>query len=118
MSDLAQTPTASRAEPFGYRCGRCQACCHHFLVPLSPYAAARLARALGIPIVELARRYTRRGLGRELAHTEAGACVFLEDGLCSVYADRPLACRLYPLWRGLDAEGREVWRGAPPLPQT
>lgn len=34
----------------------------------------------------------------------AGACVFLEDGRCTVYAMRPVGCRTYPLVLDLDVD--------------
>jgi Fe-S-cluster containining protein len=87
-------------------------------VPVNPYEIGRLARRVGLTDAAFRARYTRRGAGEELAHTAAGDCVFLGPDGCTVYADRPLTCRLYPLWRGLDAEGNEVWRHAPPHPKT
>lgn len=40
------------------------------------------------------------------AGTTTRPCVFLRDGRCSVYAERPQGCRVYPLV--LDGDGRLV----------
>ena len=107
-----------RAEPFGYACGGCRNCCRQHLVPVNDYEIGRLARRLGLTDEAFRARFTRRGEGAQLAHTAADDCIFLGPDGCSVYADRPLTCRLYPLWRSLDGEGNEVWRHAPPHPET
>jgi uncharacterized protein len=118
MADTPAQPPSPRSEPFGYRCGRCRNCCRHYLVPVNAYEATRLAGRLGVTDTEFRKRYTRRGQGRELAHDRKGACVFLGDEGCTVYADRPLTCRLYPLRRFVDAEGNETWGRASPHPRT
>jgi hypothetical protein len=63
-------------------------------------------------------------------HTEAGgtvlrthdennrACIFLNQQGCSVHPDRPLACRLYPLARWVDPDGRESFGHLTPHPKT
>jgi Fe-S-cluster containining protein len=115
---LGPDPRNARGEAFGYVCGRCGNCCRHWLVPVNAYESARLARALGVGEAEFRARFTRRGAGRELAHQDGGACIFLGASGCGVYADRPLTCRLYPLRRSLDADGNEAWTKATPHPQT
>lgn len=47
-------------------------------------------------------------------------CVFLVDGRCSVYVDRPQGCRIYPLTLSADAQRviRDAdcpWRGEFPM---
>jgi Fe-S-cluster containining protein len=118
VTDAPAQRARARAEPFGYACGGCRNCCRQHLVAVNPYETARLARRLGLTDEAFQARFTRRGQGRELAHTAAGDCVFLGPDGCTVYADRPLTCRLYPLWRSLDADGNEVWRHATPHPNT
>ena len=118
MTDTPAQLPSPRAEPFGYRCGHCHNCCRHYLVPVNAYEAERLARGLGVTADAFRTRFTRRGLGRELAHDAGGACVFLGEEGCTVYADRPLTCRLYPLRRTVDAEGNVMWGRAPAHPRT
>jgi Fe-S-cluster containining protein len=46
------------------------------------------------------------------------ACIFLNQQGCSVHPDRPLACRLYPLARWVDADGSESFGHLTPHPET
>ncbi|MEA1984950.1 MAG: YkgJ family cysteine cluster protein [Euryarchaeota archaeon] len=50
--------------------------------------------------------------GYALATNEEGVCVFLDNGLCRIYGDRPTICRVYPymLHREADEEGNIDWR--------
>ncbi len=82
-------------------------CCREATLILSPYDILRLSRRLGLPTGEFLRRYTRReeeagsGLPLVLAKpARRGGCPFLEESGCTVYADRPAACRLFPLTQG------------------
>jgi Fe-S-cluster containining protein len=79
---------------------KCSVCCHDTAMPLSPSDVLRLAARSG----QHPNAFSRESDGiRILINTEAGACTFLSpDGLCTVYADRPIGCRTYPLI--LDAE--------------
>ena len=70
----------------------CSSCCHDTAMPLRAADVARLA-ALGHD----PRRFAREDDGWLVLANEGGACVFLADGRCGVYADRPEGCRLYPL---------------------
>lgn len=95
-------------------------CCRELVQALTPYDALRLARGLGLSVREFRERYTRLHPGPEtglpiltLARVD-GACPFVTERGCRVYADRPSSCRAYPLLRaaGLPAEGppaREAW---------
>lgn len=74
-------------------CGSCNACCRtfHFIHvrPEEKRARARLPRgflspAPGLPPGNLV-----------LGHDQAGRCPMLISGRCTVYEDRPLACRTY-----------------------
>jgi len=82
-------------------------CCREAAIILSPYDILRLSRRLGLTSGEFLRRHTRRekeawsGLPLVLVKPERdGACPFLEQDGCRVYADRPAACRLFPLAQG------------------
>jgi uncharacterized protein len=97
----------ARAEPFGFVCTRCMGCCYRSVIPADPYEIARLARNIGITTTEVADRFTVDGEGTILKHLDSGACVFLGSGGCSVHADRPLACRLFPLARSMSGDGHE-----------
>jgi uncharacterized protein len=99
-----------RCERFGYTCNRCSRCCYQQRIQLNPYEVARLARRLGTSTTEFRRRMTVEGAGVELARSPSGACALLGPEGCTVHADRPLVCRLYPLGRVLEADGRESFR--------
>jgi uncharacterized protein len=74
---------------------------------VNPYEALRLARGLGLSTGEFVDRFVdaeRVALRRSVD----GTCVFLGDSGCTVHADRPLVCRLYPLGRIVRGD-RERW---------
>lgn len=92
------------SEPFGYVCGRCNLCCRNKRIQMNPYEVARLARARGVSAAAFREAYAVNGVW--LKQTETGACVFLGPEGCTVHADRPLVCRLYPLGRHVRDDGR------------
>jgi Fe-S-cluster containining protein len=108
----------ARAEAFGYTCNRCLSCCKNMDVPVDPYESARLARHLGISTSQFRQEFTRDNLGNMLAHQENSDCVFLGENGCTVYSDRPLACRLYPLCREITPGDEEIFTHLEPKPTT
>ena len=82
-------------------------CCQEATVILSPYDILRLTRRLGLATREFLRRYTRREAEARsrlplvlIRPGRTGGCPFLGEGGCTIYADRPAACRLFPLTQG------------------
>jgi Fe-S-cluster containining protein len=82
-------------------------CCREATIILSPYDILRLSRSLGLTTGELLRRHTRReaeaisNLPLVLVKpARTGGCPFLGEAGCTVYGDRPAACRLFPLTQG------------------
>jgi Fe-S-cluster containining protein len=81
------------------------ACCMNIDIILTPYDIIRLKQRLGITSTEFLRRYTEPFefaknsiAGVRLQPVEGGtACQFVTDEGCSVYTDRPTACRYYPV---------------------
>ncbi|MGO8739587.1 YkgJ family cysteine cluster protein [Rhodoblastus sp.] len=84
-------------------------CCHDTDITLTPYDLIRIGRAAGVTSGEAGRMF-----GTEAVHEASGMpilklkrvdtgderrpCVFLDpEKGCSIYADRPAACRYYPL---------------------
>ncbi len=84
-------------------------CCHDTDITLTPYDLIRLSRNLGARPGEVGR-----AIGSEAVHEASGmpvlklrridkggpkrACIFLDEVKgCTVYEDRPAACRYYPL---------------------
>lgn len=102
---------------FSYLCNACGRCCYHKRIQTNPYEVLRLARNRGLSTGQFMRRYLEAE-GPYLRVTDEAACVFLSDKACTVHADRPLACRTYPLGRWVSAEGEESFRLLDPHPQT
>ena len=81
------------------------ACCRNIDIMLTPYDIIRLKQRLGIKSTEFLRQYTEPfEFGREsvagvkFKPVEGGtACQFMTEAGCSVYEDRPTACRYYPV---------------------
>lgn len=72
----------------------CHRCCTELEAPLTEVEAARLARVTGKAPQEFT--FTDDEGVLQLSKRD-GRCVFLgTDGLCTVHADRPAGCRLYP----------------------
>ncbi len=106
-----------RRSPYSYRCHTCNRCCYWKGITVGPYELLRLARNRGCTTTALIRESTE-ACGTRLRTRPDGACVFLTPRGCGVHLDRPLVCRLYPLGRKVDAEGRESVGDLPPHPQT
>lgn len=107
----------TRASTFAYRCQSCRRCCYGKRIQVNPYELARIARNLGTTTTDIIGRFTVDG-GTALANQDDGACVFLGDAGCTVHADRPLVCRLYPLGRVVKADGTEAIVENEPHPDT
>ncbi len=81
------------------------ACCKNIDIMLTPYDIIRLKQRLGITSTEFLRQYTepfefgRNSVGGVKYKPKEGtnACQFVTDEGCSVYEDRPTACRYYPV---------------------
>lgn len=95
-------------------------CCRELDLALFPYDVLRLRRALGISSGEFMKKYVlvTQEDGQvfpicRLSMVDDGraSCVFVRREGCSVYADRPAACRAYPVGRG--ASFRGDGRGGP-----
>jgi Fe-S-cluster containining protein len=108
----------SRDAAFGYVCRQCSRCCHHKDIHVNPYEVARLARRSGQTTAQFSAASTQEGAGAVLERTAKGACVFLGPAGCTVHADRPLVCRLYPLGRHLLPDGTEWFSHLEPHPQS
>jgi Fe-S-cluster containining protein len=84
-------------------------CCRTPTIVLSPYDILRLKNFLGITSGEFLRRYTRR-ITEERSNLPLifldpyrqpqPGCPFVAPEGCTVYAQRPAACRLFPLTMG------------------
>ena len=94
---------------FQFRCHKDIACfnecCRNIDITLTPYDILRLKRRFKLSSSEFVARYTvpfamdhhdMPGL-KMATQPNSTACVFLEQGGCGVYEDRPIACRYYAL---------------------
>jgi len=80
-------------------------CCQDVNIFLSPYDIVRMKNRLNLPSREFHQAYTRTllpGPGKipiiQLRmREEDNRCPFVGEQGCSIYEDRPWACRMYPL---------------------
>ena len=80
-------------------------CCRDVAIVLTPYDVLRMKRALQIDSTELLDQYTTPALSGEQKvpivllkmDSETRLCPFVTQEGCRIYADRPWACRMYPL---------------------
>lgn len=105
--------------PFSYRCQACSRCCHDKVILIGPYDILRLARHLGLSTTDfIARHSSSGGTVLRFAGSEVQRCVFLSQAGCGVHADRPLACRLYPLALHVDEHNVQTFARLPGHPQS
>jgi Fe-S-cluster containining protein len=93
VEDIARPITAA------IDCTKCANCCRVLDVCLVPPDIDRLSTALHISIDEVVTRYADEDLGAvqgEWAVIPVKPCPMLRGNLCSIYAHRPHACRIYP----------------------
>ena len=106
-------------DTFRFECDKGGQCCKNRFgnpIALSTYDIARLRRRLKMTSGEFLSKHTFIVLGEDshlpLAFLQfeeksegRNKCPFLRSYGCSVYDDRPLRCRLYPLGRAVDLQG-------------
>lgn len=89
-------------------CTECAHCCKTLQVEVNAADAARLAEHLGLSVREFSRRYVRSTKDNAKV-LNALPCPFLgEDNRCTVYEDRPEACREYPFLHQKDFRSRSL----------
>ena len=112
-------------EPFTFCCHpgvSCfNACCSRLCLILTPYDVYRLHCSLNLPSNEVLHQYADLHVAEDtglpcfylrMLDDEKGSCPFLRKEGCSVYNNRPGACRAYPLGRAarMDAHGHKEER--------
>lgn len=117
MDATASSPSEPTpgGERFSYTCHRCLKCCQHKLIQVNPYEVAQLSRHLGISTTEFIAHHLD---GVFLRRRSDGTCEFLGPEGCTVHAARPLVCRLYPLGRHVNADGRVRFSHLTPHPES
>ena len=101
-------------EPFRFECSPdvpCfNECCRDLSQFLTPYDIVRLKNHLGLPSGEFLAQYTSQHIGPDSGlpivtlrpkEGQDRICPFVSPQGCTVYANRPSSCRIYPLVRGL-----------------
>lgn len=76
-------------------CTTCANCCRTMEVVVDDADIRRLAKSLSLPPKELERRYVKTAKDG-VKHFATRPCPFLEGNKCSVYENRPTACRDFP----------------------
>ncbi|MFP3866702.1 MAG: YkgJ family cysteine cluster protein [Desulfobacteraceae bacterium] len=81
-------------------------CCARTTIRLTPYDILRLRQRLGLTSGEFLERYTRQEIEEksslpvvilDMSQDPEGRCPFVSPEGCTVYEDRPVTCRYYPL---------------------
>jgi Fe-S-cluster containining protein len=103
---------------FSYSCNRCKKCCHDKRISLSPYEILRLARNLRLTTKEFISQFTEEQGTILRFRSEDGACSLLGEEGCTVHADRPGVCRIYPLGGFFQLEGQETFALLAPHPES
>lgn len=92
-------------------------CCRELELALTPYDVLRLRWATGLTSDELHRRYIIEENNPGTCFPEfyltmvddgRASCVFVTPEGCSIYQNRPGACRTYPLGRGIRRDASSV----------
>ncbi len=107
---LKEYPRLNENDTFKFRCHpgvSCfNECCADVNIFLTPYDILRLRKRLGITSQEFLDKYTLIPFDKNLPYpavllkmqdNEKKSCHFVGEKGCSVYEDRPWACRMYPL---------------------
>lgn len=83
-------------------------CCKDLDVFLTPYDVLRMKNSLGMTSAEFISEYAEPVIHGEsklpflkLKLAESGECRFVAQEGCSIYKDRPVACRYYPIGFGI-----------------
>ena len=102
-------PAIGMEDVFPFACNKgldCfTSCCRDVAIVLTPYDVLRMKTALQMDSTEFLEKYTTPALSGEQKvpivllkmDSEDKRCPFVTEAGCRVYADRPWACRMYPL---------------------
>ena len=121
---LDEAPRLTREDSFAFGCHPGVSCfgecCGDVNIVLTPYDVLRLKNCLGLTSEEFLEKHTILPFSKDqripapllrMGENDKKSCLFLdlEKGGCTVYEDRPWACRMYPLGyaKSGEAEGRE-----------
>ena len=119
--DYPDETLSSIIREIGFKCDLCGKCCtaefndHVFLLDTDAARVKQIApdALVPAPYYEFCDREGRFYVsGYALKSRPDGSCIFLEQGLCSIYSQRLTICRIYPymLHREADEDGNMDWR--------
>ncbi len=108
----------TRESSFSYSCNRCKKCCYDKRIRVTPYEILRLARNLRITTSEFISQFTEESGTVLRRRSEDGGCSLLGESGCTVHADRPGVCRIYPLGGRFQLEGEEKFALVTPHPES
>jgi len=107
---LKDAPRLTENDTFQFACGKNSPCftqcCADVNIALTPYDVIRMRKYLGITSGEFLNRYTIVPFSKEqkfpfvllkMRDNERKSCHFVGEEGCKIYADRPWACRMYPI---------------------
>ena len=86
-------------------CTTCANCCRTMEVVVDDADIKRLAKSLCLPAAEFEKRYVKTAKDG-VKHFATRPCPMLEGNRCSVYEDRPKACRDFPYLHSERFRGR------------
>jgi Fe-S-cluster containining protein len=92
-------------------------CCSDVNIFLTPYDVLRMKNALGMDSAEFLDQYTQMPIEKHMRYPvvmfklddeqEGKPCQLVGENGCTIYADRPWPCRMYPLGLASPKEGEE-----------
>jgi len=107
---LDEAPRLKREDQFKFACHPGVSCfgecCGDVNIVLTPYDVLRLKKRLGLTSGDFLATHTILPFSKEqklpaplikMGEDAGKRCPFLSEGSCTVYEDRPWACRMYPL---------------------
>ncbi len=116
---LASLPELEEGKTYKFKCypgiSCFNACCSDLNMVLTPYDILRLRRELDLGSIDFLRRYTSVYMAEDtgfpafqlrMTDNKARSCPFVTPEGCSLYENRPGACRMYPLGRATRPDGK------------
>jgi len=115
---LKNYPRMKREDTFNFSCHaglKCfNQCCADVTIALTPYDILRMKNALDLTSDQFHARYTLIPFNKEqqvpvvilkMNDDEGKTCPFVSEKGCTIYEDRPWACRMYPVGLASPADG-------------
>jgi len=117
---LKEYPRLTKESKFKFACHKnvpCfNSCCGDVNIFLTPYDIIRLKKNLGISSTDFLKKYTISPFDKNLGYPvlllkmnddEKKSCPLVSEAGCTVYHDRPWACRMYPIGLAMPGENSD-----------